>query len=108
LEFAARFVQAHQRLRLDLHAIACLPIEKLVSLSEHDAAHLGVLVLKNEISVSRLGHGEVGYLPGDPKQRIATLEQARTLRMRAETLRICEGECVETRASPCSPGMRGL
>ena len=75
LEIAARLVQADERLHLDLHAIARRPLQILLALPEHDAAHLGVLVLQNEIGVSRLGHGEIGHLAGDPKQRIATLEQ---------------------------------
>jgi len=66
---------ADERLHLDLHAVARRPLQILLALPEHDAAHLGVLVLQNEIRVSRLGHGEVGYLARDPKQRIATLEQ---------------------------------
>src|SRR3989442_15194508 len=75
LEIAARLVQADERLHLDLHAIARRPLEILLPLPEHDAARLGVLVLQNEIRVSRLGHGEIGYFAGDPEQRIATLEQ---------------------------------
>src|SRR5712691_2358440 len=75
LEISARLVKADERLHLDLHAVARRPREILLALPEHDATHLGVLVLQNEIGVSRLGNGEVGYLAGDPKQRIATLEQ---------------------------------
>src|SRR5205809_417548 len=75
LEIAAGFVQADERLHLDLHTVARRPLEILLALSEHDAAHLGVLVLQDEIGVSRLGNGEVGYLAGHPKQRIAMLEQ---------------------------------
>src|SRR5436190_1075081 len=70
LEIAAGFVQADERLHLDLHAVARRPLEILLALPEHDAAHLGVLVLQDEIGVSRLGNGEVGYLAGDPKQGI--------------------------------------
>src|SRR5256886_15988884 len=60
LEIAARLVQADERLHLDLHAVARRPLEILLPLPEHDATHLGVLVLQNEIGVSRLGNGEIG------------------------------------------------
>jgi len=56
--------------------------------------------LQNEIGVSRLGQGEIGYFAGDPEQRITTLEQIPDAANEGRNGENFRGKCVETRASP--------
>jgi hypothetical protein len=52
LEISARLVQGDGCPDFDLHALAWRPVKHLRPVTEHDAAHLRLLVLEREVSVS--------------------------------------------------------
>ncbi len=74
LVVAARFEQGDQGLGLDLLAVLETPGNQLGTAAEHDAAHLGRLVLQREVDMAGRGAGQIGYLAGHPQQREAFLE----------------------------------
>ena len=75
LEAAARLVQGDQRARLDLHAVAQLPVERRGAAAEHHAVDLRAAVLEREIPVPRRGARQVGQLAAHPEQGEAPLER---------------------------------
>ena len=79
LEVAPRRIDPRQDTRLDAVALARRPVDALVTVAEHHAAHLRVAVLHREVPMPGRRARQVRQLAGDPRQREGAFEEHRDL-----------------------------